>query len=363
MNNFYLKNFFKQEILDSPTYIVNGVKGMIKLDAMENPFTLDENTSKELGLFIAKSNLNRYPTNELYNQTIKSIREYTNLEDNLELMLGNGSDEIISILSCVLEDNSYILSPVPSFIMYKVSASLSRLNFIGVNLDNYFDIDIKAMKKSIDEYNPKLIYLAYPNNPTGKCFSEQSIVEIINYAKNSLIIIDEAYQPFTLGKTFLNKLSQIIENNPNVLVMRTLSKLGLAGLRLGYIAGHKEFINQINKARPPYNINSLTQKAVQFLLPRSNIFEQQAHIICAERKYLKLKLEKFGHVYESDANFLLVKMNKDANIIESILKSQGILVKNASNMHSSLDNCLRISVGTFAENNALIYALQEINKY
>ncbi len=364
MNNKELTHFFREEIITSNSYKVENSQNMIKLDAMENPYTLNEDVLngviKELSAQLPY--INRYPSNAIYQQTKHNLQLNLNLEPNLDLLLGNGSDEIISILANVLPNNSYILSPSPSFIMYKTSAMLARLNFIEVNLNSEFNLNIQSMQETISTYKPKLIYLAYPNNPSGQCFKVEDIMQIIECANTvkSLVVIDEAYNIFTQGKTFLPQLSHIIKKHPNVLVMRTLSKMGLAGLRLGYIVGDVKFIEQINKARPPYNINILTQTAVNYLLSQSEIFMQQAKNICQQRIFLTQQLQAFGHVYPSDANFLLIKMQVSANIVYEQLKQHGILVKNLSTSHLSLANCLRISIGTESENRILIHTLDKI---
>ncbi len=362
--NLNLQNIIRQDIIDSPAYQVHSSIGMIKLDAMENPFILPENLQKGLAQHLSVVHLNRYPSPEDYQTSVDIIRNYADIHSDLDILLGNGSDEIISMLANLIPDNSYILALSPSFVMYKASADIARLNFISIDLkSDDFNLDLEGMKNAIQKYNPRLIYLAYPNNPTGACFSKNDIDEIIKFAPNSLIIIDEAYQAFTNNKTYMSSLPDIIKQYPNILVMRTLSKIGLAGLRLGYIAGHKQIIQQLNKVRPPYNINVLTQASIEFLLSiQENIdtLNMQAQIICQQRIIMAEKLDEFGKVFNSDANFLLIRMNKDANIVQNKLKEAGILVKNVSNMHKNLHNCLRISIGTLEENNKLLEWLKKI---
>ncbi|MFM2344437.1 MAG: hypothetical protein RLZZ210_1048 [Pseudomonadota bacterium] len=360
-----LDNIIRQDVLNAQSYAVHSSQGMIKLDAMENPFTLPQQLQNELAQHLSKVDLNRYPSPESYKKTVDIIRNYANIHDDLDILLGNGSDEIITILANLLPENSYILSPLPSFVMYKISAELSKLNFASVDLtaDN-FDLYVNAFKQAITQYQPKLIYISYPNNPTGSCFSTDDINQIIEHvAQQSLIIIDEAYQAFTGNKTYMHDLPNIMQKHPNVLVMRTLSKVGLAGLRLGYIAGHKEVIAQLDKVRPPYNINVLTQATVQFLLGEQkniDILNQQASKICEQRLIMRDKLAKFGHVFDSDANFLLVRMNKDAGYVQQQLKEKGILIKNVSGLHKNLHNCLRFSIGTEEENERVIKELESL---
>jgi histidinol-phosphate aminotransferase len=347
--------YIRAEILAMPAYKVHSANDKIKLDAMENPFSLPDSMQQKLANYIYEHSsqlFNRYPNPELYEKTISSIRAYASIGNSLDILLGNGSDEIISMLSNILPHNATVLAPQPGFIMYKLSSIIAKLNFIGVDTfaaDN-FALNMPNMLKAIKEHAPRLIYLAYPNNPTGNCYAPADILTIIQNAPDSLVVIDEAYQPFTNGKSYMGQLADITQIYPNILVMRTLSKLGLAGLRLGYIAGSVDIIEQLNKVRPPYNLNVLTQLATQFLLmpEHASILQQQTAQLCTLRQKLAQKLTKYGKVFASDANFILWQAPININIddFSAFIMQHNILIKNLDNMHIELKNCLRISIGT-----------------
>jgi histidinol-phosphate aminotransferase len=279
-------------------------------------------------------------------------------------MLGNGSDEILHLLiQACATDNAVIMAPTPGFVMYAMSAQLNRCRFVGVPLRIDFELDLPLMLANIKEYSPAILFLANPNNPTGNEWNTESIQACINAMQlhGGLVVIDEAYQPFS-NHSWLSRLS----DSPNVVLVRTLSKLGLAGLRLGFLVASPAWIEQFDKVRPPYNINVLTLAATQFILSHNAVLETQAKQIMAERTLLFDALTHMAknmadginiQPYPSTANFILVKV-PDANQWFATLKSQGILVKNVSNVSPLLHNCLRLTVGNSAENKALIAALR-----
>jgi histidinol-phosphate aminotransferase len=339
----------------------------IKLDAMENPFDLPLDIKKSLGKHLSLVALNRYPTADLYQKTCHTICQHAQIDlnnNNLDILLGNGSDEIISMLSNILPHNAMVWSAAPSFIMYKISAMISRIQFDTFDLNAHdFSLNISTLEQKIQQQGaPHLLYLAYPNNPTGACFNKNDVYHIIKTLPNTFIIIDEAYHAFSGNQSFLTELADIIQTYPNVMLMRTLSKTGLAGLRLGYIFAHQRIIAMLDQFRPPYNINVLTQHAAQFLLQDkyAHMFKEQAKYICAQRSYLQQELAKFGHVFESHANFLLLKlgahMQSSADVYQ-YLQNQGILIKHVHAIHETLNNCVRISVGTKEENESLLHAM------
>jgi len=271
-------------------------------------------------------------------------------------LLGNGSDELIQILLMALPPTASVLSAKPSFVMYQqISQSLS-LNFINVPLlPESFELDLPAMLAAIAEYQPAIIFLAYPNNPTGSLFSADVIQQIIT-ATNGLVVVDEAYAPFA-DASFMGELAQ----HTNLLVMRTVSKLGLAGLRLGYLVGAPAIIEQLNKIRLPYNINILTQVTAQFALSHLSLFDEQTQLICAERTRVYGQLSNLNGItaYLSAANFILFKTPKDkATDIFRAIKEQGVLIKNLSSQGGLLTDCLRVTIGKPDENRAFLAALK-----
>ncbi|MCK5831189.1 MAG: histidinol-phosphate transaminase [Methylococcales bacterium] len=352
-----ISSFFRKEIISMSAYKVAEAKGYIKLDAMENPYTWPDKIKEEWLDELKPCLINRYPDPEA-KQLVRVIRETNNIPEQSGVILGNGSDEIIQILLMALSANSTVLSPSPGFVMYKQIALSLGLNFHSVPLlAENFELDLPLMLSAIKEYSPSIIFLAFPNNPTGNLFVEDEIETILKEAPG-LVIVDEAYAPFA-GTSFLNKLSKY----SNLLVMRTVSKLGLAGLRLGYIVGARDITEQLNKIRLPYNINILTQLTAEFSLKHQALFDQQTQKICIDRALVLEQLNDFSQIeaYDSSANFILFKTQENqANLIFDGLKERGILIKNLSPQGGALTDCLRVTIGKPKENKMFIDALSEI---
>ncbi len=348
---------FRKEILNMSAYKVAEAKDFIKLDAMENPYSWPEAIKEQWLAEIKDSPINRYPDPEA-RQLAATIRKTNKIPEQSEILLGNGSDEIIQLLLMALPSNACVLAPSPGFVMYQQVALSLGLNYQSIPLlKNTFELDIAAMLNTIKKTQPAVIFLAYPNNPTANLFNEQDMEAIINTA-NGLVIIDEAYAPFA-DASFIDKLPK----HPNLLVMRTVSKLGLAGLRLGFIAGDKAIIEQLNKIRLPYNINTLTQMTADFALKKPDLFEQQTQQICKDRSLVSEQLKALPGitVYPSAANFILFKTKQNqASIIFEQLKKHGILIKNLSPQGGLLIDCLRVTIGKPEENKAFINALSAI---
>lgn len=349
-----ISSIFRKEILGMSAYKVAESKNFIKLDAMENPYVWP-NSIKEKWLCELKScSINRYP-DPAARLLVDKVREVNKIPKQSGVLLGNGSDEIIQILLMALSSNSTVLSPSPGFVMYKQIAQSLGLNYQAVALqENNFALDLPLMLNEIKSYSPAIIFLAYPNNPTGNLFNEEDIDAIVKHAPG-LVVIDEAYAPFA-GSSFMEKIAEY----PKLLVMRTVSKLGLAGLRLGFIAGNHKIIEQLDKIRLPYNINSLTQLTTEFALKHQHVFNQQTEQICVDRAIVFKQLNDLHKIraYESSANFILFKTETNqANIIFESLKQQGILIKNLSPQGGILTDCLRVTIGKPEENEAFIRAL------
>lgn len=351
-----LQQWIRPELLETKAYHVPDSDGLIKLDAMENPYSLPEDLRKEIVKIISGTEINRYPDPDA-SRLKKRLREFMSIPDDMEIMLGNGSDEIIQTIALsIAHSDRTILAPQPGFVMYKIIAETIGAKFIGVNLKcDDFSLDREAMLSAISQHQPSVIFLAYPNNPTGNLFDEDVICEILSEAPG-LVVLDEAYSAFS-EKTFMHRLGEF----DNLMVMRTLSKSGLAGLRLGILAGPALWLNQLDKLRLPYNINTLSQKLAELILSRHEILQQQAEMICANRTTLFGSLQAIEGIYpwQSFANFILFKSrNKSAAVISEALIKQGILVKNVSASFPTLKNCLRVTVGTRNENETFIDALK-----
>ncbi len=355
-----IKQWIRPEILALNAYAVPDSTGLIKLDAMENPYTWSDDLRSEWAHLLQKTDVNRYPDPE--GKTLKAcLRKTLQIPSNISLLLGNGSDEIIQMIMLALSGKGRkVLSVEPGFAMYKMIATFCQMDYIGVALNaKDFSLNKKALLTEIKTQQPAVIFLAYPNNPTANLFDETIIDEIIE-TTTGLVVIDEAYAPFTQA-SYLPKLGQY----PNLVVMRTVSKMGLAGLRLGLLAGAKDWLAEFDKVRLPYNINSLTQLSTQFALKYQAIFDQQTAQIVVSRDYLINELKQFKQwtIYPSETNFILIKVAKgQAESIFNTLIENGILIKKSHGSHPLLAHCLRITVGTEEENKALLQVLKSVVK-
>jgi histidinol-phosphate aminotransferase len=354
--------FLRQDVQSMHAYAVQDSAGFIKLDAMENPYALPADLQQALGERLGKVAINRYPGARV-NDLKTALRAYAGVPATHGLMLGNGSDELISLLAmaCDIPD-AKILAPLPGFVMYAMSAQLQGLQFIGVDLTADFELDEAAMLAAITQHKPAITYLAYPNNPTANLWDAAVIRKIIAACAGygGLVVMDEAYQPFS-SSSWMDEIKAAPEANANVLLMRTLSKFGLAGIRLGYMCGPKALIDEVDKLRPPYNISVLNAECALFALENSEAFREQAVEIIAQRAMLLEAIKQLSgmRAYKSDANMILVRM-PDADAAFAHLKAKGILVKNISKMHPLLQDCLRLTVGTPQENMAMLAALKNL---
>jgi histidinol-phosphate aminotransferase len=348
-------SLIRDDVRAISAYAVADPAGLIKLDAMENPYRLPEPLAAELGRRLAQVALNRYPPADprVFKRQLATAMQ---VPDGMALMLGNGSDELIHlVIQAVAKPGAVVLSPWPSFVMYELSAKFDLARFVGVPLTPGFALDRDAMLAGIATHRPAVTFIAWPNNPTGALFDRATVEAVIDAAAPGLVVLDEAYLPFALD-TFMPQLGRW----PNLLVLRTLSKLGLAGIRLGYLAGHPAWITQFDKLRPPYNVNVLTLAAAAFALEHLDVLDEQAARIRSARAALieKLRGQRGVTVFDSAANFVLVRV-ADADHTFASLKARGILIRNVSRMHPLLQNCLRFSVGTDEENRALLSALPD----
>ena len=347
----------RQDVQSMHAYAIQDSVGMVKLDAMENPFSLPPELQKALGERLGQLALNRYPDGRV-NDLRAVLARHAGMPEGHDIMLGNGSDELISLLAMACDvPGASILAPVPGFVMYAMSAQLQGLAFHGVPLTADFELDESAMLAAIAEHRPSIVYLAYPNNPTGNLWNDAVIEKIIEAqgAQGGLVVMDEAYQPFA-SKSYIDRLAR----HPHVLLMRTLSKFGLAGVRLGYMIGPKALIAEIDKVRPPYNISVLNCECALFALEHAEVFAQQAHILREERARLQRELAVLPGVqpFPSEANMILVRVPDAARVFDG-LKARKVLVKNISKMHPLLAQCLRLTVGTPQENTLMLAALKE----
>lgn len=347
-------SLLRREILDLHAYHVPDSSGCIKLDAMENPYLVPPALRGEIADTVASAAINRYP--DPNPAALKElIRSVTGLPQGMEVLLGNGSDELIQLLAlAVNKPGATLLGVEPSFVMYKMIATFVGMRYVGVPLAADFSLDGAAMLGAIEREQPALIFLAYPNNPTGNLFAASDVMKIIE-ASPGLVVVDEAYYAFA-SDSFIPHLARY----PNLLVMRTFSKLGMAGLRLGFLAGSAAWLEQFEKLRLPYNVGVLPQLVAGKLLEHHDVLLQQAEQIKQDRAKLYQQLSEIAgiQVYASEANFLLFRV-ADATRVFSGLKQSGVLIKNLDAGHPMLKNCLRVTVGTPEENGQFIAALEK----
>ncbi|MDE2612236.1 MAG: histidinol-phosphate transaminase [Burkholderiales bacterium] len=361
-------------------YAIQASAGLVKLDAMENPFRLPPELQRELGERLGRVAINRYPGDRV-GELIAALTKFVGLPAGCKMMLGNGSDELIDLLAAACDvppaqaaraggaspgdsggngaiaGPATILAPLPGFVMYELSARLRGLAFVGVPLTPSFELDEAAMLAAIERHRPALTYLAYPNNPTANLFDDTVVERIVAAvgAQHGLVVFDEAYQPFA-SRSWMQRMAA----HPHVLVLRTLSKFGLAGVRLGYLCGVAALVDEIDKVRPPYNVGVLNAEAALFALEHADEYARQAALLRAARAELAGALAALVGVqaFPSEANMILVRVSDARRAFEG-MKARGVLVKNVGAMHPLLENCLRLTVGTRDENAQMLRALEE----
>ena len=351
--------WIRDDIKKLSAYHVPDAGDMIKLDAMENPYLWPESMQHECMTQLLQLPVNRYPDPSAKKLT-ERLAQVMAVPENMRVILGNGSDELIQIICLALaQDNRVVMAPGPTFVMYQMIAQLTHLDYQEVPLNDAFELDMPAFIQAIKQHQPAVIFLAYPNNPTGNLFSQQDVIKIIETSPG-LVVVDEAYHAFA-GHSFMPMLEQY----DNLVVMRTVSKMGLAGLRLGLLCGAPMWLDEFDKVRLPYNINVLTQHMAEFALSNEAVLTQQTDQICQDREILKTALSQLETVvqYPSAANFILFKVKDITSLkIFSQLKQSGILIKCFTNNSGPLENCLRVTIGTAEENQRFIESLTAIIK-
>ena len=350
-----IDRWIRPEVRELKPYYVPDPDDLIKLDAMENPYAWPESLVDEWLAALRNVSFNRYP-DPASRKLRQRLRKSFAIPDTVDVMLGNGSDELIQmIMLAVSTPERVILAPEPTFSMYRMIAINAGMKYTGVPLQNDFSLDADAMLKAIAIHQPAVVFLSYPNNPSGNLFDED-VMRMIIEASPGLVVVDEAYHAFA-DATFVTRLADY----RNLLVLRTLSKMGLAGLRLGLLAGDASWLDEINKVRLPYNINVLVQVSAEFALGHQKIFDEQTRQICHDRDAMLAELRGLAGitVYPSHANFILFRVpaGRGTEIFESI-KSRDVLIKNLHNAGDMLTDCLRVTIGKADENRAFMDALK-----
>jgi len=349
------EQLIRPEIRALSAYHVPDPGECVKLDAMENPYHWPDELIGQWLEQLRDVEINRYPDPSARELTA-ALHEAMQVPAGMQLLLGNGSDELIQmILLSVARPDRVVLAPEPTFVMYRMIAEVVGMRYVGVPLNADFSLDADALFDAVEEHRPAVVFLAYPNNPTGNLFDADAVVELVERAPG-LVVVDEAYAPFT-DASFMPRLGGF----DNLLVLRTVSKMGLAGLRLGLLAGAPRWLGEIDKTRLPYNINVLTQASASFALQHIGVLQQQAQQIRSDRAELAQRLAAIDGlaVYPSEANFILFRTPPaQAGRIFDCLREQGVLIKNLSGAGAALADCLRVTVGTPDENEAFLRALQ-----
>jgi histidinol-phosphate aminotransferase len=348
-----MSRFLRADVQGMHGYAVQPSAGFVKVDTMENPFRLPQALRKDLGERLAEVALNRYPA-ERGDVLRAELAKHANMPEGCDIMLGNGSDELISLLTLAADvPGNVVMAPLPGFVMYEMSAKLQGLKFVGVPLTPDFELDGPAMLAAVREHQPALLYIAYPNNPTANLWDD-SVVDAIIEAAPGLVVIDEAYQPFAARDSLAR-----LRRHEHVVLMRTMSKFGLAGVRIGYMMGRKPLIAEIDKLRPPFNISVLNCEAALFALEHVDEYAKQAATIRAEREKLRDAIALMPGVqpFPSEANMILARVPDAKRVFEG-MRARGVLIKNVSGLHPLLANCIRITVGTSEENPQTLAALR-----
>lgn len=349
----------RPEVQRMQAYHVPDPGRMVKLDAMENPYRWSDAMIDEWLSRLRNVPINRYPDPGA--AALKErMRSALDIPTDTGLLLGNGSDELIQLLGLALGgDHRTVVAPEPGFAMYRLIADFTGMRFVGVPLgDGDFSLDVDAMLSAMERFRPAIVYIAYPNNPTGNAFERRAVEAVIDAAPG-VVVVDEAYHAFC-GDSFMG----LLDRYPDLLVMRTVSKMGLAGLRLGYLAGHPAWMEQLEKCRLPYNINVLTQASAAFALDHVDVLNEQTARIRDDRETLQQALATSAGVeksWPSQANFITFRVGagRAADVHQS-LRGQGVLIKKLDGSHDMLKDCLRVTVGTAEENAIFLDALRNV---
>jgi len=356
MSTERIAQFVRPEIQALTAYKVGKADNLIKLDNMENPYSWDESVKQGWLHRMQEIDVNRYPSPDA--QGLRSrLREVMNISDNVDLLLGNGSDELIQIICMALsKPGASLLSVSPAFVMYEMTAIFTGMKYHSVPLNDDFSLNKELVLSEIRKTKPSVVFIAYPNNPTGNLFDEAELCEIIETSPG-LVVIDEAYYAFADAS-----FDKYLDKYDNIVVLRTVSKMGLAGLRLGYMMASPAWINEFNKVRMPFNVNSLTQASVEYALENIDMFNAQTEQLCVSRESLFCSMSEINEIkcYPTKTNFILFRTAEgQATKIFEAIKSAGVLIKNLSLAGGALTDCLRVTIGTEEQNAFFLKALRE----
>ena len=352
-------NFIRDDIKAMSAYrIADLPEGFIKLDAMESPyhpFARFPELSNEWLRLIAQAPIQLYP-NPAASGLQETLRKAFDIPEAAAIALGNGSDELIQFLTLlVAQSGATMLAVEPSFVMYRHNAELYGMNYVGVPLNEDFTLDLPAVLSAIEKHQPALIFIAYPNNPTGVCFRREEVEAIIRIAQG-IVVVDEAYGAFSRD-SFLPQAGSV----ENLVVMRTISKIGFAGLRIGYAAGSPAVMDELAKILPPYNMNQLSLATAKFALQHHDVIQTTIDILKTERERVFNELSAMGRLkaFPSEANFITVRV-PDADALFNTLKENRILIKKLHGTHPLLAQCVRITIGSPEQNDAVLDIIRKL---
>ena len=352
-------DFIRDDIKSMSAYrIADLAEGFIKLDAMESPyhpFARFPELSNEWLRLITQAQIHLYP-NPAASGLQETLRKAFDIPESAAIALGNGSDELIQFMTLlVAQSGATMLAVEPSFVMYRHNAELYGMNYVGVPLNEDFTLDLPAVLSAIDKHQPALIFIAYPNNPTGVCFRREEVEAIIRAARG-IVVVDEAYGAFSRD-SFLPQAGSV----ENLVVMRTISKIGFAGLRIGYAAGSPAVMDELAKILPPYNMNQLSLATAKFALQHHDVIQTTIDILKTERERVFNELSAIGRLkaFPSEANFITVRV-PDADALFNTLKENRILIKKLHGTHPLLAQCVRITIGSPEQNDAVLDIIRKL---
>ncbi|HFC6379288.1 TPA: histidinol-phosphate transaminase [Neisseria lactamica] len=354
-----VRHLIRDDIRAMSAYQIADIpSGFIKLDAMESPshpFEGHRVLMQELQAQLASAPIHLYP-DPAKSGLQEALRAAFDIPDCAALALGNGSDELIQFVTMLTaKSGAAMLAAEPSFVMYRHNAALYGMDYVGVPLNGDFTLNLPAFLEAVKTRRPALTFIAYPNNPTGVCFARGEVEAVIS-SSDGIVVVDEAYGAFN-GDSFLGQAGRI----PNLIVLRTLSKIGFAGLRIGYAAGCPEVIGELQKILPPYNMNQLSLNTAKFALRHYGIISANIGSLKNERERMMAELGGIPQIkaFPSQANFITIRV-PDADLLFDTLKQNRILVKKLHGAHPLLEHCLRITVGSPAQNDAVLDVIRRL---
>lgn len=349
-----LEKLIRPQVRELKAYHVDEPEVSVKLHANESPYNLDKAVIDRISSEIEKTDFNRYP--DAACDEIRTLLAAQLVVEKEQILLGNGSDELIQMIIMAFGGHGApVVIPHPTFSMYKNIAFAMGEEVKAIPLDGNFELRHEEMMNEVKK-GLSITFISYPNNPTGNCFSEERIIEILETA-GGIVVIDEAYFDYS-RKSFIKRL----KDYPNMIVLRTLSKIGMASLRLGILIASEAIADVINRVRLPYNIGSLQQRAAFLALSEREGLDKGIKSIISERERLSLEMKKIKNVeiFKSDSNFILFRVNKAGSIFNKLIE-KGILVRNLDS-EGPLKNCLRVTIGRGEENDAFLNIIKNIGK-